>query len=58
MTERKEKTMLKWLKQKPTHGHGGLPIEKITDDPLATIQVHPHAKKSKNKANEIYAVSR
>lgn len=33
MTERKEKTMLKWLKQKPTHGHGGLPIEKITDDP-------------------------
>lgn len=27
-------------------------------DPLATIQVNPQQKKSKNKSEEIYAVSR
>ncbi|CAG7786603.1 unnamed protein product [Allacma fusca] len=50
--------MLKWLKQKPMHGQGAMSTDKITDDPLATIQVHPNVKKSKNKSNEIYAVSR
>lgn len=75
MSERKEKTMLKWLKQKPNNynglaagvdgGGGGIaPIEKITDDPLATIQVHPVGGGGKGKGkgkggnNEIYAVSR
>ena len=53
--------MLKWLKQKPVDGEGAMSstADKITDDPLATIQVHANVKKSKNKkSNEIYAVSR
>lgn len=70
--DQNEWKMLKWLKQKPTGHHlrggGGGNIEGshevdqnkvITDDPLATIQVHhPQLKKSKNKSEEIYAVSR
>jgi hypothetical protein len=55
--------MLKWLKQKPT-GHNAnegsrQEVSKskiITDDPLATLYLQQ--KKSKNKSEEIYAVSR
>ena len=60
--------MLKWLKQKPSSGgHGDVTSEKMTtDDPLATIQVHPiNTKKllknsvsNNSNTNEIYAVSR
>jgi len=57
--------MLKWLKQKPI-GNGQETSEKMTtDDPLATIQVHPINTKrlslkslNSSSANEIYAVSR